>query len=77
MTNHRVAMKKARRNAGYSQEALAKKVGLSRQAINMIETGSGGPSLRNAMRISKVLGRSVEDLFGDSVKEVEETCSRE
>ena len=77
MTGHRVAMEKARRNAGYSQEALAKKVGLSRQSINTIETGSGRPSLRNAMRISKVLGHSVEDLFGDCVEEVEETCSRE
>ena len=77
MTNHRVAMKKARRNAGYSQEALAKKVGLSRQAINTIETGSGRPNLRNAMRISKVLRHSVEGLFGDTVEEVKETCNRE
>ena len=77
MTGHRVAMERARRNAGYSQEALANKVGLSRQSINTIETGSGRPGLRNAMRISKVLGHSVEGLFGDSVEEVEEAYNRE
>lgn len=46
-----------------SQDDLASRVGISRQAINTIETGAGGPSLRNALRIAKVLGHAVEDLF--------------
>ena len=58
-----------------TQESLGHKVGLSRQSINMIERGSGGPKLRSAMRIAKVLGHSVEDLFGDSAAMSEEAAT--
>jgi len=63
MNHPRDAMARARKAAGMSQEDLGSRIGISRQAINMIETGAGGPSLRNALRIAKVLGRSVEGLF--------------
>ena len=66
MSPARPEMVRARQSIGLSQEALGERVGLSRQSINTIERGAGNPSLRNAMRISRVLGHSVEDLFGDS-----------
>ncbi|MBX6754485.1 MAG: helix-turn-helix domain-containing protein [Thermorudis peleae] len=48
---------------GLSQEALARAVGLSRQAIHAIETGQNIPSTAIALRLAHVLGCRVEDLF--------------
>ena len=57
-------LRQKRIEAGYSQEALGKKVQLSRQTINAIENGTM-PRLNHAMRISKVLKKPTEILFGD------------
>lgn len=46
-----------------SQETLAKKVGVSRQTIISMEKGSYNPSLHLALKLSKVLGITVEELF--------------
>ena len=69
MGETRTLMIQARQDAGLSQGALGDKVGLSRQAINTIERGAGLPKLRSAMRISRVLGQSVEDRFDDSSRD--------
>lgn len=53
----------ARVELNLSQGELGKRCSLSRQAINAIENGAT-PRVRHAIRISKVLGHSVEDLFG-------------
>jgi putative transcriptional regulator len=53
-----------RRKADLSQQQLGDKVGLSRQAINIIERGRSFPSLTHAMRLARVFNTSVEDLFG-------------
>ena len=46
-----------------TQEALARAVGVSRQAINAIETGKFTPSLETAFRISKLFGVAIEEVF--------------
>lgn len=46
-----------------TQEALAKAVGVSRQAINAIETGKFSPSLETAFRLSKLFGVTIEEIF--------------
>ena len=46
-----------------TQEALARAVGVSRQAINAIETGKFSPSLETAFRISKFFGVAIEEIF--------------
>lgn len=46
-----------------TQEALARAVGVSRQAINAIETGKFSPSLETAFRISKLFGVAIEEIF--------------
>lgn len=46
-----------------TQEALAQAVGVSRQAINAIETGKFSPSLETAFRLSKLFGVAIEDIF--------------
>ncbi len=46
-----------------SQETIAKKVGVSRQTIISMEKGSYNPSLYLAMKLSKVLEVTIEELF--------------
>jgi molybdate-binding protein/DNA-binding XRE family transcriptional regulator len=48
-----------------SQAELAGAVGVSRQAIAGIESGSFDPSLRVALAIADALGATVEELFGE------------
>jgi putative transcriptional regulator len=47
----------------WTQEDLAKNLGVSRQAVIAIEKGKYDPSLPLAFRISKVFKRSIEDIF--------------
>lgn len=46
-----------------SQEALARAVGITRQTIIAIEGGRYAPSLELAMRLARVFGRSVDEVF--------------
>ena len=52
-----------RQAAGLSQQALATRCELTRQAINAIEAGHYVPSTSVALRLARVLGCSVEALF--------------
>ena len=47
----------------WSQADLAKKLSVSRQAINAIETGRSDPSLSLAFKIAKLFGMLIEDVF--------------
>ena len=46
-----------------TQEDLAQKVGVSRQAINAIETEKYDPSLPLAIKLGRLFGKPVEDIF--------------
>ncbi len=46
-----------------TQKELAEKVGVSRQTINYIENNRYIPSVLLALKISKVLEKSIEELF--------------
>lgn len=56
-------LKRRRKQARLSQNALADKVGVSRQAILAIEAGRNIPSTRLALRIAYALGCGIEDIF--------------
>lgn len=56
-------MKLARVEAKLSQDSLAKKIGVSRQTINMIERGEYNPSLQLCIKICKALNRTLDQLF--------------
>ncbi|HML48803.1 MAG TPA: helix-turn-helix transcriptional regulator [Clostridia bacterium] len=56
-------MKSARAAMDLSQEALAEKVGVTRQTIGMIEAGTFNPSIRLCVAICKALGKTLNDLF--------------
>ena len=56
-------MKDLRTERGLSQGELAKRVGVSRQTVNMIENGGYNPTLDLCIRICKELGVTLNDLF--------------
>ena len=49
--------------ANITQAGLADKIGVSRQTINAIETGKYVPSAVLALKMAKVFGKSVNDIF--------------
>ena len=56
---------RARRSAaGLTQQQLGDEVGVSRQTINAMESGSYAPSVFLALRIADVLDTTVEALWG-------------
>ena len=58
---NRIKVLRAERN--WSQAELAEKLNVARQSVNAIETGKADPSLPLGMRIAKVFGVKVEDVF--------------
>jgi putative transcriptional regulator len=63
MTNK---IRELRAGYGWSQEALAQKLEVSRQSVNAIETGKYDPSLPLAFRIARLFGLRIEEIFEDS-----------
>jgi len=49
---------------GISQSELARRVGISRQALSAIESGTYLPGVAVALRLAEELGTTVEHLFG-------------
>ncbi len=54
----------ARNANGFTQEALAAAVGITRQTVISIESGDYAPSVVLAIRIARCVHSSVEDLWG-------------
>ena len=58
-------LKEVREGRGWSQGELARRLGVSRQTINAVETDKYDPSLPLALRMAKLFGLAVSDLFID------------
>lgn len=58
-------LKDHREARGWSQGELARRLGVSRQTINAVETDKYDPSLPLALRMAKLFGVTVPDLFVD------------
>lgn len=58
---------KLRKNNNLSQEQLAEKLGVSRQAVSKWEAGSSYPDMDKIMQICKILDCKLEDLLDDGV----------
>ena len=54
-----------RAERGWSQAELGGRLGVSRQAVNAIETGKHDPSLPLAFRLARLFGLSIEEIFED------------
>lgn len=47
----------------WSQAELAQRLSVSRQTVNAVETGRYEPSLSLALRIARLFGMTVEEIF--------------
>ena len=59
----RTIIKMLRARDGLTQADLAIKVGVRRETISFVENGEYNPSLLLAVRIARVFGEPVEDVF--------------
>ncbi len=59
-------VKDKREQAGWSQGELARRLGVSRQTINAVETDKYDPSLPLALRMAKLFAVPVDQLFLDA-----------
>ena len=56
-------LKVLRAERDWTQEELGHQLGVSRQAVNAIETGKYDPSLPLAFKISRLFGKPLEEIF--------------
>lgn len=56
-------LKVLRAGRDWTQEELARQAGVSRQAINAIETGKYDPSLSLAFRLGRLFDMPIEEIF--------------
>lgn len=58
-------LKSIRKQSGMSQEQLAEKLGVSRQAVTKWETNAGIPDIENIMAISALFDISIDELLSN------------
>lgn len=63
MTVLKTRMHEYRKDMNIQQAELAEMVGVRRETIGKLENGKYNPSLKLAMDIAKVFGKSVEEVF--------------
>jgi putative molybdopterin biosynthesis protein len=56
-------LRRARQRSGLKQAELAARAGISRQTLSVLESGRGQPSTLIALRLARILGCRVEELF--------------
>lgn len=62
-------LKVLRAERDWSQAELGDRLGVSRQAVNAIETGKYDPSLPLAFKLARLFGLKIEDIFDDGAGE--------
>lgn len=65
-------LKELRKQSGISQEKLAEKLGVSRQAVTKWERDLGVPDIENIIAISKLFDVSMDELFSNERSEKKE-----
>ena len=58
-------LKVLRAERDWSQAELGGRLGVSRQAVNAIETGKYDPSLPLAFKLARLFERPIEEIFDD------------
>jgi len=67
MNHLRSILADERRKAGFTQEEVARALGITRTAYVRYETGSRTPDVDVALRISRIIGKDVALLFAHDV----------
>lgn len=60
-------LKEIRKKEGISQEQLAERIGVSRQAITKWETGKGLPDVENMVIIAEIFKTTLDELLMDTI----------
>lgn len=60
-------LKVKREEAGLTQEELGRKLGISRQAVSLLENGTNKPTVENAKKLGEILGFDWTELYNDKV----------
>ena len=68
--NNRLRVLRAER--GWSQAELGGRLGVSRQAVNAIETGKYDPSLPLAFKLARLFALPIETIFQDENNDIRE-----
>jgi putative transcriptional regulator len=66
-------LRRLREETSLTQKELGERVGVSRQAVNALETGKHSPSLDLAYRIAALFGCEVEAIFSNPYRQHAET----
>ena len=66
-------LKQIRKENNLSQEQLAEKLGVSRQAVSKWESGQSYPEMDKVLLICKEFNYNMDELMNESVKEVKQT----
>ena len=66
-------LKSMRKQSGMSQEKLAEKIGVSRQAITKWENNTGIPDIENMLALSSLFNVSVDELLSNEKIEKKQT----
>ena len=62
-----------RRERGMTQEQLAEKLDISRQAVSKWEAGSSSPDIHNIVQLGKLYGISTDSILLDNAPSAEDT----
>lgn len=72
-------LQELRKQTNYSQEEIAEKLGVTRQAISKWESGQGNPDINNIIKLSEVYSTSTDYLLtgiGSDNKTVQIECTK-
>lgn len=62
-------IKKKRESAGLTQRMLSEKMGVSRTTVAMWESGAASPSTEKLPKLARILGCTIDALFGRTAGE--------
>ena len=65
-------LRRIRKENNLSQEQLAEKLGVSRQAVSKWESGQSYPEMDKVLQICKTFNFNMDELMNENVKEVAE-----
>ncbi len=66
-------LKRIRKDNNLSQEQLAEKLGVSRQAVSKWESGQSYPEMDKVLQICSLFNLNINELINENIKEVNET----
>jgi len=59
------SIKRLRIKNGYTQQEVAKKIGITQKSVSLYERNLNTPTAKNLMKLSKLFGITVDELLSD------------